>query len=193
MYQCTSADSQGALILLVPANCTDCLQPLDISMNQSVKHFLHEQFQEWYADQFCHQLQNGSRTPEVDLNLSIMKPLEAIWLIKLIDYLKLNHQLAVNGFHKVEFTMDFNITYVSVYVATYCTHVYAELKVQFEHTLCEYLQFLMRMMPQNLIIVHPYSGALVQLSVGSHMAIPQLESCFIRPVVVCMCNIPGIF
>jgi len=103
--QCTSTVLQvlrenNILVLLVPANCTDRLQPLDISVNQSVKHFLREQFQEWYADQVCHQLQNGNKTPEVDLNMSIMKPLGATWLIKLIDYLKLNPQLVVNGFHK---------------------------------------------------------------------------------------------
>ena len=37
------------LITLVPANCTDRLKPLDVSVNKSVKEFLRGQFHNWYA------------------------------------------------------------------------------------------------------------------------------------------------
>lgn len=43
-------------IVVVPANCTDRLQPLDVSVNKPVKSFLHKQFQEWYAQKICEQL-----------------------------------------------------------------------------------------------------------------------------------------
>ena len=36
-------------IATVPVNCTDRLQPLDVSVNKAVKAFLRNQFQEWYA------------------------------------------------------------------------------------------------------------------------------------------------
>ena len=35
--------------VFVPANCTGELQPMDLSVNKSVKDFLKVQFQEWYA------------------------------------------------------------------------------------------------------------------------------------------------
>ena len=73
--QCTSTSAvfqvlreNIILVLFVPANCTNDLQPSDISINQSVKYFLSEQFQAWYADQGCSHLQSCRQTPEVDLN-----------------------------------------------------------------------------------------------------------------------------
>ena len=38
-------------VLLILANCTDSLQPLDISVNKAVKEFLQNEFQGWYANQ----------------------------------------------------------------------------------------------------------------------------------------------
>ena len=38
-------------ILMVPASCTDRLQPLDVSVNKAVKEFLRSKFQKWYAAQ----------------------------------------------------------------------------------------------------------------------------------------------
>ena len=50
--------------VMVPANCTDRLQPLDISVNKSIKAFLHQEFQNWYSDRLCAQLQGGESNPE---------------------------------------------------------------------------------------------------------------------------------
>ena len=36
-------------LLIVPANCTDRLQPLDISVNKAAKEFLRREFQNWCA------------------------------------------------------------------------------------------------------------------------------------------------
>ena len=56
--QCTSSiltllDSHNINVALVPANCTDRLQPLDLSINKDVKDFLRTQFKEWYAQELC--------------------------------------------------------------------------------------------------------------------------------------------
>ena len=64
--------------VMVPTNCTDRLQPLDLSINKPVKEFLRRKFQEWYASQIASQLE--ADTQQVDMYLSIMKPLCAKWL-----------------------------------------------------------------------------------------------------------------
>ena len=87
-------------VLLVPANCTDRLQPLDISVNKAVKDFLHGEFQRLYADQVKIQLQNGHTNPDVNLSLSVVKPLGVTWFKNTSNYLRMNPQIAINGFHK---------------------------------------------------------------------------------------------
>ena len=65
--------------VIVPANCTDRLQPLDVSVNKAVKDHLKKQFQLWYSEHINEQLDQGttveSLTP-VDMRMNIMKPLE---------------------------------------------------------------------------------------------------------------------
>lgn len=84
--------------VMVPANCTDRLQPMDISVNKPAKNFLRQQFQEWYADKICNQLSQKEGMSPVDLRLSIVKPLGAQWMIKLYDYLKSKPDIIKNGF-----------------------------------------------------------------------------------------------
>jgi len=60
-------------IVFIPANCTDCLQPLDQSVNKPAKDFLRGRFEEWYAKQICEQ---GTSSP-ITFPLHLMKPLGA--------------------------------------------------------------------------------------------------------------------
>ena len=57
---------------MVPANCTDRLQPLDVSVNKSIEEFLGRQFQEWYSDQVCRQLAKGEAINSVSLQMSVI-------------------------------------------------------------------------------------------------------------------------
>ena len=82
----------------VPANCTDRLQPLDLSVNKPAKEFLRGRFQEWYTSQIVDQLEED--TQQVDLRLSIMKPLGTHWLVALYDYICANPTFIVIGFSK---------------------------------------------------------------------------------------------
>jgi hypothetical protein len=103
--QCTERifsllETKHVLVAVVPANCTDRLQPLDVSVNKAAKENLRNQFQEWYSEQIFQQLQEDSETPPqpVDLRMSIVKPLSAKWMINLYDYLKSNPDIIKSGF-----------------------------------------------------------------------------------------------
>ena len=54
-------------IVFVPANCTDRLQPLDVSVNKPAKNFTRGRFQEWYAQQITQQMQGKMEKKPVDL------------------------------------------------------------------------------------------------------------------------------
>ena len=72
----------------IPSNCTDRLQPVDVSVNKALKDHLRNNFTRWYASQVQEQLEKGTSIKEVrvDLRLSMMKELEAKWLVSVYDY-----------------------------------------------------------------------------------------------------------
>ena len=47
--------------VLVPANCTDRLQPMDLSVNKSVKAFLRSQFSTWYSNEVFKQIEEARK------------------------------------------------------------------------------------------------------------------------------------
>ena len=91
--QCTSGllkllDDNYINVTLVPANCTDRLQPLDLSVNKAAKEYPRGEFQAWYAKQISEQVQGLSEKKPVDLRLTAVKSLGAKWLQDVYDYLK---------------------------------------------------------------------------------------------------------
>lgn len=96
---------ENILYVTVPSNCTDRLQPLDVSLNKSAKDFMKSKFQEWYGSIICSQLENDIREP-VDMRLSIMKPLTAQWMIEMYDYFVCNPSIIVNGFVAAGITLN---------------------------------------------------------------------------------------
>ncbi len=100
--QCTEniyelLDKNNIFHVLVPANCTDQLQPLDLSVNKPAKEQMRHHFQEWYGQIILQQLQDGVEEV-VDMRLSLMKPLAAQWIIKTCQYLESNPSIITNGF-----------------------------------------------------------------------------------------------
>ena len=88
----------------IPPNCTDLLQPMDVSVNKPAKDFLKSKFQQYYADKISKQMDvSSSKISEikVDLSLTRLKPFGAKWLVQLYEYLKANSQIIKNGFDKV--------------------------------------------------------------------------------------------
>ena len=96
--QCTQGilsllDKNNILYAIVPANCTDCLQPLDVSINKAAKECLRRQFQEWYSNNVCQQLEEGKKA-----TATVVKPLSVKWLISVNDYIKSHPEMIKNGF-----------------------------------------------------------------------------------------------
>ena len=91
-------DDNNIRIVIVPTNCTDRLQLLDVSVNKSAKDFLRRQFHQWYFEQVCNQMQQETAITAVDLTMSVVKPLSAKWLIALYNYMKENPTININGF-----------------------------------------------------------------------------------------------
>ena len=84
-------------VVNIPANCTNKLQPMDLSVNKNLKEFLKNQFGDWYSKMVFRELDESSRVP-VDLRLSVMKPLNAMWLKEAHMYLRKNPSIIKNGF-----------------------------------------------------------------------------------------------
>ena len=60
-------EENNVYVVTVIANCTDRLQPVDISVNKPAKNFLRQQFQEWYAIKICEQLSDKEEMAPVDI------------------------------------------------------------------------------------------------------------------------------
>ncbi len=84
--------------MIVPANCTDYLQPLDLTVNKVAKSFLKQKFAEWYADQVASQFSSNPVPNPVDLSTARMKSIGVSWLIQLFEHLQNNPHHMVNGF-----------------------------------------------------------------------------------------------
>lgn len=72
------------LLVRVPANMTHLYQPLDLTVNGHFKTFMRSKFSQWYSKQILLQLEGGAdvQSVKVDVKLTIVKPLHAIWLIE---------------------------------------------------------------------------------------------------------------
>ena len=92
-------------VCLLPANTTNLLQPMDVSINKPAKSFLKKQFAEWYSEQLLQQIKNQNAMPvsdvvlePVDLSLARMKHISKNWLVEVWEYIVDNPQFVVNGF-----------------------------------------------------------------------------------------------
>ena len=89
-------EEHNILVVPIPANCTDRLQPMDLSINKAAKDFMRSK---WYATQVQVQLDEGAISiSPVNLRMSLMKPIGARWLVSLYDYIRANNSLVLNGF-----------------------------------------------------------------------------------------------
>jgi len=90
----TLLDQNKINVIIIPVNCTDRLQPLDLAVNKPEKGFLRKEFQDWYAKQICSQLDED----HVELTDLHLKPLGAQWMVNAFDYIKSKPEIIKNGF-----------------------------------------------------------------------------------------------
>ena len=95
----TLLEKNNILSVMIPPNCTDKLQPMDISINKPVKNGMRARFQKWYADEVQTQLKHTS-IDEVKVNVaaSHIKPLSATWVISTWQEIEQRPELAISGF-----------------------------------------------------------------------------------------------
>ena len=76
-------------VVSVPANMTHFLQPLDFTVNREAKKFIKDQFTSWCSAQIQSQLDSGMvlNDVDVDLRLSVLKPIHATWIVSMYNHL----------------------------------------------------------------------------------------------------------
>lgn len=76
-------------ITIVPANMTHFFQPLDLTVNGEAKRFMKDKFTAWYSNEVKQQIESGGDSTDVnvDLRLTVLKPLHAVWLVDLYNHL----------------------------------------------------------------------------------------------------------
>ena len=77
------------VVVLVPANMNNHLQPLDLTVNGYVKRFMRAKFNSWYSSQLRRQLDEGKQLQDIDapLRLSTLKPFHAEWLVDCYNHM----------------------------------------------------------------------------------------------------------
>ena len=95
-----SLDSNDIFAVDVPANCTDRLQPMDLSINKPFKYHMKASFQTWYTQEACLQLKQKQMHKAVDLRMSVVKPLSTNWIMAAFIYVQNNSELVKNGFRE---------------------------------------------------------------------------------------------
>lgn len=70
-----------------------------MTVNESSKSFLRQEVQSWYLQVIVKQMEAGKRSDEikVDVRISVVKPLQAKWIVKFYDYVKVKPQFVKNA------------------------------------------------------------------------------------------------
>ena len=73
----------------MPPNITNLFQPLDVTVNGAAKAFLKRKYTECYSGEISKALADGKTLDDIEikLKLSVMKPLQAKWIVELYNYL----------------------------------------------------------------------------------------------------------
>ena len=81
--------SLNIAIVSVPANVNHFFEPLNLTVNGEAKRFNKDKFTTWYLEEVKQQIKSGgdSTNIDVDLRLTVLKPLNTVWLVDLYNHL----------------------------------------------------------------------------------------------------------
>jgi hypothetical protein len=109
-------EENNILVIFTPANCTSELQPLDLVLNAVFKRHQRDYFTEWYASEVASQMENGIDIENISigLQLSVVKPRHATWLMGTMEKLSQQPNLVFDAFSKAGIMDIFLGTFESV-------------------------------------------------------------------------------
>ena len=97
----TKLRENSVFLVRVPVNMTNLFQALDLIVNGAAKAFLKKKYTEWYSGEIAKALDDGMEIDDIDikLKLSILKPVQAKWIVELYYYLtsEKGHEVIANG------------------------------------------------------------------------------------------------
>ena len=87
--QKTAKVSLNITIVSVPAHMTHFFQPPDLTVIGEAKRFIKDKFTAWYSNEVKQQINSGGDSTDVnvDLRLTVLKPLHAVSLVDLYNHL----------------------------------------------------------------------------------------------------------
>ena len=109
-------DKHHMRAVIVPANCTDKLQPLDTFINKPFKDEKEKRFQLWYASEVC-ELLNESKSVKVDVSAAAIKHTSATWIISTWRELKDALAFPLMDSEKPELWMPFHLFLVNMHTS----------------------------------------------------------------------------
>ena len=87
----------------VPANMTHFFQPLDLTVNRAAKNFIKKEFISYYSGIIQKGLDEGKALEDIDVDvrLTIIKPMHAQWLVNLYNYFSEDgQQIVIKGWKR---------------------------------------------------------------------------------------------
>ena len=82
-------EDNNILATKILPNMTHLFQPLDLTVNKVAKDFMKKKFSKWFSRQISIGLENGQELQDIqiDYRLSVLKPMNAKWLISFYDFM----------------------------------------------------------------------------------------------------------
>ncbi len=90
----------------VPAGCTGDFQPLDLTGNDRFKRSLKSEFVTWYSQEIADAIFRGVEPEMIDvkLQMSVLKPLHAKWVLRAVEDLEKQTSIIRSGFDQAGIT-----------------------------------------------------------------------------------------